>query len=123
MSLAEAAAVLSEIGRGRIQDYLDEAGRLDPERIAAGGRDVQEFTETIGPDGMTRRLRLDQVKALSLLARLQGWESPERHDVAVRTVRYEIIDATATATGPADEAAGDQVVQGPASLPGPGDRP
>ncbi|MBN2450988.1 MAG: terminase small subunit [Lentisphaeria bacterium] len=73
MDLEEACRRLTAMGRGCIQDCLDEGGHIDPRRVAEAGGAVLEYVETATKNGVSRRVKVDPRKAIMSLADLRGW--------------------------------------------------
>ena len=87
----EALAILSDIARGQISNYLDDDGAIDPRAIKAmGGPDIErlELHTAQGRQKALLRLR-DPIRAIDRIARLEGWDEPERLGVGQVTISID----------------------------------
>ena len=87
MSREEALGILSQIGRGKITNYLTEDGEIDVSKVASqGGSDVEELTvtETEGESfsRSQRKLKVrNPVQAIERLAKLEGWDKQNQLNI------------------------------------------
>ena len=86
ISLDEAKAILSEIARGQITDYLNEDWSLKihgcPHPTAIRSVEITEFQTRNGRTKRVTRIRLhDPVAAIARLAALNGWDRPQQVNV------------------------------------------
>ncbi len=80
LTRSEGLKILTRMARGRIQDYMDEHGDLDPVKIAKGGVDIQEFSKDITKFGENLKIKMDQKGAIALIGKFCGWEAPAKVD-------------------------------------------
>ena len=75
MTLTEAQEILTEMGRGKLQNYLRADGSVDPRKVVAGGADVLEYTSEDTEHGVRTKIRLNPQKgAIETLGKFAGWE-------------------------------------------------
>ena len=92
MQRDEALSILAQIARGQVADYLDDDGRVDPRALKALGGPAVESLEQESTKGRQRavlKLR-DPIRAIERIARLMGWDEPERHAVGQVTVTLDV---------------------------------
>jgi len=80
MNKTEAAALLSNMARGRITDLLDENGEIDPRLVKQHGAEtVKRIAREETKFGLNRELELhDPRAAIETLAKIMGWLKDER---------------------------------------------
>ena len=88
---SEALVILSQIARGQISNYLDDEGRVDPKALKAlGGPEVEALEQETARGRQKALLRLrDPIRAIDRIARLEGWDEPERHGVGQVTITID----------------------------------
>ena len=79
MTLTEAQEILSEIGRGKLQNYLNPDGSIDVDAIVAGGRDIVEYIEEEAETPLGKKVRRkiklsDQKSAIKELGDISNWQ-------------------------------------------------
>lgn len=89
-----AIAILERIATSRPAALLDERGEVDIERLRQMGQEVSEIT-SLGNGRVKVKLN-SQLAALERLAKMLGWDEPERHQHAVS---WQLDLGTASAKG------------------------
>lgn len=85
MEYAEACEILSAVARGNVGAYLNEDGGIDIERVKSHCPEAVQGIEQraeVTDDGqvvMTTKFKLaDRTRALERLAKLKGWDRPQK---------------------------------------------
>jgi len=76
MSREEALEIAANIARGKLSDYLDKDGHIDPAKVVACGPDLDEYTEdTVGAMAVRRKVKLgNRLAAIDRTAKMCGWD-------------------------------------------------
>jgi len=76
MSREEALEIAANIARGKLSDYLDQDGHIDPAKVVACGPDLDEYTEdTMGAMTVRRKVKLgSRLAAIDRTAKMCGWD-------------------------------------------------
>lgn len=80
MSKTEAAALLSELARGRVVDLLDEAGEISPRLFKQrGGASLRRVKTEETKWGVNREIEMaDPRAAIDTLGKIMGWFEKEK---------------------------------------------
>ena len=79
----EALEILARIANGRLSGFLNDDGTISLQKVRDSGQELQEYVEeSLGMGGVRRKIKLrDPVVALERLAKMMGWELPDKLDV------------------------------------------
>lgn len=99
MSRQEMAERLTTIGRADLAKIVTDSGEIDPTKVKSLGITLKEldvtYIETDKSSRTTRKVKLhDPQRAMDSLAKLMGYNEPEKHDVNVKGLGevLEMID-------------------------------
>jgi len=82
LNLVEAKRILSRIARARLGAFIEPDSSIAIERVRKAAQEIGEFEVSDTDAGRRRRIKLrDPVAAIERLARLSGWDAPERHQI------------------------------------------
>lgn len=82
LDLIEAKRILSRIARARLGDYLAANGSVCLAKVRQAAQEIAELEQAATAQGNRRRIKLrDPIAAIERLARLSGWDAPERHQI------------------------------------------
>lgn len=95
MPKPEALYRLSQAARFSPTEFMDENGRIDLKKLKESGVIVSEITVDYNEGEVSRvRIKGDQYKAIQELAKILGWNEPERHEHTFSMVELEDIRTT-----------------------------
>jgi len=96
MEYEEACKILSSIARGKAGDYFDDYDRVNIHHLKLkNAHAVASIKQQMGDGYPVLQFRLhDKIQALERLAKLRGWDAPERHEVNYTVTPPEDEDDT-----------------------------
>lgn len=95
MSKLEALSRLSQAARFSPTEFMNDDGRIDLPKLRASGVIVSEVTVDYFEGEVSRvKVKGDQFKAIQELAKILGWNEPERHEHTFSMVELEDIRTT-----------------------------
>ena len=79
----EALVELTMIARGRVGSFLRDDGSIDVAKLAKAGPELESFqlVDTEHGQRVTIKLR-DPIRAIERLAKMLGWDAPDKLEVA-----------------------------------------
>ena len=81
MTQEEAINILSEMGRGKLSEFLNDAGEVDPVKVAHAGYSLHAYDVAWSEAGPSRKVKMrDPIQAIKLLADMLGWNAPQKHE-------------------------------------------
>lgn len=82
VDLIEAKRVLSRIIRSKLSEYLDANGKPNLSKLKKSEQEIMELAIEPTTYGTRRKIKLrDPIAAIERLARLSGWDAPEKHTI------------------------------------------
>jgi phage terminase small subunit len=78
----EAIAILASVARGELARYLRPDGTFDLAAISKARSDLEavQLADTEAGQRISVKLR-DPIRAIEVLAKMNGWNEPEKHDL------------------------------------------
>jgi len=87
----EALVELTRIARGRLGNYLREDGTIDVAKLADAGPEVESFQLVDTEHGQRASIKLrDPIRAIERLAKMLGWDQPDKLEVAGVTLNLNL---------------------------------
>lgn len=81
-SLTEAKQVLTKIIRAKLSIFIMADGGIDVKKVRAAGPELCEYIKDPTPNGTRTKIKIrDPITAIERLAKLNGWDSAEQHDL------------------------------------------
>lgn len=82
VDLIEAKRILSRIVRAKLSGLMAANGSPDIAKIKRTGQELMEFVVDEIPFGTRIKIKLrDPIAAIERLAKLSGWDAPEKHSI------------------------------------------
>ena len=82
MTRQEALEILSEIGRGKLSDFINENGEIDKEAVSKAGYSLEEFSIAAGKYGDNKKVKVrNPIQAIERLSKMLGWDKQAELDI------------------------------------------
>lgn len=72
---------MSDIACGKLSDFLDDKGEVDPAKIANAGYSLEAYDYISGDRDSQCKVKIrNPIQAIERLSKLLGWDEPEKVD-------------------------------------------